>query len=148
MMMIIAIRPIIAATMPAIVPVEPRLIEAKERMDQDFSEEKMEERDEMIKGGWTSAHAAWLQGWGCTEWTGSCWLRCRCSIPRFLWRCWTETRCRPLQDKKEWNQRASFLHTSNYKIVWFVWRRLPLLSVGFSRVRTRGTFCTSRLSHL
>lgn len=51
MMMIIAIRPIIAATMPAIVPVEPRLIEAKERMDQDFSEEKMEERDEMIKGG-------------------------------------------------------------------------------------------------
>lgn len=48
-MMIIAITPIIAATTPMIVPVEPRLMEAAGRTVQDFVEEKMDERDEMVK---------------------------------------------------------------------------------------------------
>lgn len=48
-MMIIRISPIIAATMPAIVPVEPRFMEAAGRTDQDFVKEKKDERDAMGK---------------------------------------------------------------------------------------------------
>lgn len=45
------------------------------------------------------AHAAWLRGWCCIERTGSCWMRCRCNILMYLWRCCRETGCRPLEDK-------------------------------------------------
>lgn len=47
-----------AATTPMIGPVEPRLMEAAGRMDQDFVKEKMDERDEMVKRSEISAHAA------------------------------------------------------------------------------------------
>lgn len=56
--MIIASSPIIAATMPMIVPVEPRFMEAAGRTDQDFVEEKMDEREEMVKRGSYCAHVA------------------------------------------------------------------------------------------
>lgn len=112
-----------------IVPVEPRFMEAAGRTDQDFVEEKMDEREEMVKRGSYCAHVAWLRGWGCTERSGSCWLLCRCSILTCLWRCCIETRCRPLKEnnkpniKKAWlfsaiashSSWARFWHTSSSK---------------------------------